>query len=1097
MPAVPSWGRRFSRMSDAERRKAARLLALDPANSVAVEACAGSGKTWLLTARLLRLLLAGVRPGEILAITYTRKAAREIEARLRSLLAELAGVPREQALSMLVERGLTPLEAEQQLPRARSLFETVLRAEPAATITTFHGWFARLLSGAPLESGLAGRNLEEAGRRLFDEAWDALAEDCARDPQGALASALLDLYQQAGASNTRALLRAFCERRAEWELWCKQFADLDAAVGALSEALGAGCDPLQPLHGAERLAELEEFARLLGQNTVSDQAQGNELAQAVLDARQQGIGEDWLRRIASVFLTAQQAPRARKPSAAQAKRLGDGGENRLLALHSAWSTRLIDCLGALQDCRNARFNAQALRLGDVLLARLDALKRAQRVMDFADLEAEIDQLLAQEGSAAWLQARLDARYRHILLDEFQDTNPLQWRILRGWLDAYQDAGMSPPGIFLVGDPKQSIYRFRRAEPRLFTAAAGHFEQTFGAVRISNAHTFRNAQGIVDLMNAVFEGVPGFERQTAERVDWPSRVELLPLVAAQEDAAEVAIEGMRQPLTEPRHDPEDLRRAEEAAQLASRIRQMVGCWRIRDAKGDRPARFSDILILTRRKTQLSIYEGALRAAGIPFVSPGQGGLLDTLEAQDLLAVLRFLADPGNALALAHALRSPAFAVTDEDLLALSAAGRDWWPALRSLAAAGTNPRLVRAGALLEAWLEVSAHLPAHDLIDRIFHESDWFARTRAVLPAVLWPGVQANLEALLALALDVDGGRYPSLTRLVDKLSRLSQAEDEAPDEGLIAAGTEAAGGRVRVMTIHAAKGLEAPIVWLIDAHAPARRADGYTVLLDWPAGQGLPGHFSVLGRSSEIGPLRGPLLEAEAKAAEREELNLLYVAISRAEQVFIASGIAPARATGATTHWSRLAAGLERLDVAAGIQGGLPEQERAAADAVPVPSILEKRSSVPRIGSLRGGSPVSAESNAGIDFGAAMHAWLEAHHAGWPLPEVAAEVRQTAEKLLARPTLQRFFDPGSHLRAGNETALLDAKGQLRRIDRWVEFDDAVWVLDYKSGQMGDASLMQAYREQLADYVAAMRAVFPHKPLKAMLIFTDGGECPVE
>ena len=1134
-----------------ELRQTQRFLALDPARSAAVEACAGSGKTWLLSARLLRLLLAGVRPAEILAITYTRKAAREIEARLRCLLAELAVVPVPQALAMLVERGLNETEARAALPRARGLFEAVLQAEPAITITTFHGWFARLLSGAPLQSGVAGRTLDEAAGSLLDEAWGLLAAACARAPEDEVAQSLLWLYEALGAANTRKLLKALVERRAEWQLWAQSRGGADSARATLDAAFGAGQDPLADCFTSARLDELEAFARLLGQNAASDQALGNALAQAVVDlkssarpvslvcgegasggagfaspdkGRSGGVSEppacsfgakpppvgakkvlgrpgDFLERefdaIRAAFLTRENKPRARKSTATQAKRLG-AGEETFLALHAQWSARLMDALDALQDQRNALFNQHGLRVGEALLGKLAELKRARRVMDFGDLEAEIDTLLSQEGSAAWLQARLDARYRHILLDEFQDTNPLQWRILRGWLDAY-DASAGRPGVFLVGDPKQSIYRFRRAEPRLFSAAADYFEREFGAVRLQNAHTYRNAAGIVALVNQVFEiaAMPGFVPQSTERSDWPARVECLPLIAAAAPPAVAPAEGMRLPLEMPRLEEEDQRRVEEAALLARRLREIVGCWLVRDKSGERPARYADVLILTRRKTHLATYETALREAGIPFVSPGRGGLLATLEAQDLLAVLRFLADPADNLALAHTLRTPGFALSDADLLAISAQSGLWWPVLRRLAGEDDQPGLRRTVVLLEGWLDASAHLPAHDLIDRIFHESDWFARARAQMPAAQWPGVHANLEALLELALQVDGGRYPSLTRFVDELRRLSSADEEAPDEGLVASNEQDA-GRVRIMTVHGAKGLEAPIVWLIDANAPSRPAEGYTVAMDWPVDASTPAHVSLLGKISEVGALRREMLAAEAAAAEREELNLLYVAITRAEQVFIVSGSESARAP-ATTPWQRVAAGLAALGAGESVYGSLPQCASAEPPAAASPSPVSAERPRLRIGKQRPLAPLAdvSESQAGMLFGTAMHAWLEAHCAGWPLPTVAPEVQCAAQAVLSRPALARFFDAASYLRAGNETAFLDATGELRRMDRWVEFEDAIWVLDYKSGHLPAEPLLADYRQQLNDYRSAMQYVFPHKPLRAMLVFADGGELVLE
>ncbi|MEC5396250.1 UvrD-helicase domain-containing protein [Uliginosibacterium sp. H1] len=1094
----------------AEQRRQQRFLALDPVRGVAVEACAGSGKTWLLSSRLVRLLLAGVKPGEILAITYTRKAAREIESRLRGVLAELATGSDEQVIGMLVERGLTEDAARAAMPRARGLFETVLHATPAITVTTFHGWFARLLSGAPLDSGLAGRNLDEAAAVLLDEAWVQLAGECARAPEEPLAQSLLWLYQEIGAHNTRKLLKAFVDRRAEWRVWADRLGSAGDVIDGplaewLAETFGGAEDPFAECVTPHCLGELDAFARLLGQNTTGDQSLGNALAQAVVDVRGGLAASECFSALRAAFLTKEGQPRARKSSGAQAKRLGEAGENSFLELHLRWSERLIAVIGRLQDQRNGLLNLHALRVGLQLLAKLDGLKRSRRVMDFSDLEAEIDALLARDGAGAWLQARLDARYRHILLDEFQDTNPLQWRILRAWLDAYEGMGAERPGVFLVGDPKQSIYRFRRAEPKLFSAAVAYFEARFGAVSIGNAHTFRNAEGIVALVNAVCgaSGMAGFEAQTAERTDWPSRVEVLPLIAASADEGEAAAqEGMRDPLERPRVEAEDLRRAEEASLLAERIAGMAGRWLVRDKSGrERPARYADILILTRRKTQLGIYEAALRAAGIPFVSPGRGGLLDTLEARDLLAVLHFLADPANDLHLAHTLRTPAFSLSDEDLLAISASEGSWWPALQRLAASGEAPRLVRAVSLLRAWLGAAAHLPAHDLIDRIFHESDWFARTRAALPAALWPGVHANLQALLELALNVDAGRYPSLTRFVDELRRLSSSDDEAPDEGLVAAGAGGEGegdhaGRVRIMTIHGAKGLEAPIVWLIDANATLRSGEGYGVALDWPAEDTAPRHFSLLGKVSEAGASRAEILAGEKAAAEREELNLLYVAMTRAQQVLLVSGIESARAASAVTPYRRIAA---VLDEHPSLQALMPQwaEDAGRATVARTPPQRGDAPAVPRVGSWRTRASTPAPEEAlGLSFGTALHAWLEAHCMGWPLPQADVDVVQAAQRILGRPALAALFDPSRYLRAGNETAYVSSDGRDGRIDRWVDDGETIWVLDYKSGSAAGAP-MDEYRAQLGRYRDALHQVFPERRVKSLLVFTQGGEITLE
>lgn len=1087
----------------AEQRRQDRLVALDPARSVVVEACAGSGKTWLLSSRLLRLLLAGARPGDILAITFTRKAAREIESRLTDLLRDLATAPEAKVRALLSERGVAEQEMASVLPRARALFETVLHAQPAMTITTFHGWFARLLSAAPLGCEVAGRALSEASASLFDDAWQLLARQCARDTQGALAQSLLWLYEHQGASASRKMLKAFIDRRAEWQVWQAGFADDDALQGWIVDTFGLAAEPLMEVFSPKNLDELRLFAALLGRNTPTDQDLANQLAQVVLDvgqAHEPDLGAAFA-LVQSIFLTKNETPRVRKTSDTQRRRLSPEGEDSLLHLHAQWSERALDTMGRLRDQASGRLNQHTLRVAQALLSQLRELKSQRHVMDFSDLEAEVDRLLSQEGSAAFLQARLDARYKHVLLDEFQDTNPLQWRILRAWLDAYAECGVARPSVFLVGDPKQSIYRFRRAEPKLFAAAMAYFQTHFGAELIRNDHTFRNAGAMVAFVNTVFADEPvftGFQPQSAEFAAWPARIEILPLIAAEPDeSAPRSAEGFRLPLIAAREEPEDVRRREEAALLAERIAEMVGQWRVMNRDGSqRVARYADVMILTRRKTHLGVYEAALRAAGIPYVSPGQGGLLDTLEAQDLLACLRFLADPADNLALAHTLRTPALDCSDEDLLAVSEAGGVWWYALCQLASQPhCTPALQRSHQLLLLWLDAAAELPAHDLIDRILHQSDWYARTRAAVPEAMWPAIHANLDAMVALSLDVDAGRYPSLTRFVDELKRLSVAADEAPDEGLIAAEGEGM-GRVRIMTIHGAKGLEAPIVWLIDANAPPKPDEGSGVMMAWPAEETAPQHFSFVGRIKDMGSVHCRLREASEQAAEREELNLLYVAITRAAQVFVISGIEAANNRQALTPYARIALKIGLQQGSSGIMGKDLSGERVLDVPACRPAMVAVLQPLPSIGLRRQKPLEQTESAAARAFGTALHAWLEARCAGRPLPNVAPEVARSARALYERPSLARFFDPQHYRRAGNETAYLDARGDLRRIDRWVECEDAIWVLDYKSGRGDDPALMAEYRQQIGSYREVLQGIFPGRTVKALLVFSEGGEVEI-
>ncbi|NJA87990.1 UvrD-helicase domain-containing protein [Rhodocyclus tenuis] len=983
-----------------------RSVALDPARSVVVEACAGSGKTWLLAARIVRLLLAGAAPGEILAITFTRKAAREIEERVIDWLRLLATDDTPAVTRFLVERGVV-VDAD-TLRRARGLFERVAGAQPGLAVNTFHGWFLQLVAAAPLSADLAGATLVEGGARLFDECWQEFVAEQVNTEAGrdsARGRAFVALLRSIGQEATRSLLQSGLQRRAEWLSWLSPYAShsslssLDgepaasdaveanpAMAGALlrvrqSFGLPVHADAINLADAAasyEDCAEADdaailadffapgwalEFHAYLGllelSELASDQGLATSLRAALADGAELAAAER-LAALRDVFLTAGGALRARKPGKTLDRRFGSEGAARFLALHVSLGERVLACLERRADAAAFALNRDALVVIDAFLEKVEAVKSSRRIMDFVDAEWRVLQLLRDSDNAAYVQARLDARYRHVLLDEFQDANPLQWQILLAWFDAYSDAAR--PSVFLVGDPKQSIYRFRRAEPRLFAAASEYLSQHFAAARCLLDMTRRNAQPVVDVVNTLFAAEAAFQpfrEQSSAAGALPGRVELLPLCAASaaDSAAapdahastpdtariETTVEAggaaysdglprLRDPLREPAIEMVDTRRQREAAHLAASIQAIVGHWQVHERDGTtRLARYGDILLLARTRTQLAIYERALAAAGIPFVGAARGGLLRTLEARDITALLEFLVNPAADLALAHALRSPLFGCADDDLLLLAQTpGADWWARLRALTASAGSVELRRAAGLLSDWREAAQRLPAHDLLDRIFHQGQLRERYRYAVPAALRERVDANLGALLLLALDLDGGRYPSLPRFIDELRVLNEvADDEAPDEGAIEAPAEGAdaASRVRILTIHGAKGLEAPIVWLLDAHATTRPESPWQPLVEWPPTASAPSHFSIRGSKELRGRQRDALFAADAAAAAREELNLLYVAITRARQVFIASGIAGAR-DSETTPYRRLERALAQLRSGDGVcaeNGAAPE----------------------------------------------------------------------------------------------------------------------------------------------------------------------------
>jgi ATP-dependent helicase/nuclease subunit A len=519
-----------------------------------------------------------------------------------------------------------------------------------------------------------------------------------------------------------------------------------------------------------------------------------------------------------------------------------------------------------------------------------------------------------------------------------------------------------------------------------------------------------------------------------------------------------------------------------------------------------------MILGRRRTHLAIYERALRLAQIPFVTSRYGGLLDTLEAKDVVALLEFLVSPFADLKLAHALRSPVFGCTDEDLKTLAAGGPGiWWERLcRVATAGGASPALARAHALLARWLERTDSAPVHDQLDRIYFEADVVERYHEAVPPPMRPTVRANLQAFMQRALDTDSGRYPSLPRFLHELMDLREAPaEEAPDEGIVGD----AGNAVRIYTIHGAKGLESPIVWLLDAASPPDTGRGYDALVDWPPQAERPSRFSLSTIKDEQSSAQQATVEIEKQLAEREELNLLYVAITRAQQAFILSGseirgrkpglwyekVRAATLGGASDDPSAPAVLGADLALSPPGRGGVADEGRPGGGA-PADVAIDPRLNVP----LPTGERRGVASGPGLTYGTNFHALMERLTGGATIDRAAiqrdlrlserefAPMWEQAQRALAAPGLARFFDATRYQRALNEVSCITAEGEVRRIDRLVEFEGEVWVLDYKTGESADdPALAATYRAQLESYRAAVRDLYPGKSVRGLLIFGGG------
>lgn len=1146
-----------------------RRAAIDPSRSVVVDACAGSGKTTLLVARIVRALLEGAEPDEVLAVTFTRLAAHEMRERLTLTLRAMSLDDDAALRAKLADwYGLGPERADALAARARGLYEAVLCHPRGPEITTFHRWFRTLALIAPLsdESG-EGSELTEESASLLQQAWfgwlDLLHSEgweARRDDFEALVGAL-------GLPGTRACLASFVAQRADWAVGAG--VDLGAPIDALEAAARRSADAYAALWreaaaafvapaGGVAIDDADAFARALaadpgiaasiaglGPVLARGSRKGVELADTLArlaSERPAGAGgaHAWLDALGTAVLTDKGEPR--KPfTKSLLQKLEQAGEgDAVLARWDALCERVARARALRDEWRGVALNAAALRCAVGLLDAFREVKRAQGVIDFADLESIAWRMLRDPGTAAYLQCRLDRRYRHLLFDEFQDTSSLQWRAIADWLQSYAGAG-ERPSVFVVGDPKQSIYRFRRAEARVFDAAKSLLREAFGAREAGTDTTRRNAPAIVEALNACLPRCMAHYREQATAADGPRglfwRLALVEGGAQGEDgeggagegAAEGAAEGAGEGagdaaggfdwLTSPREDEASLRH-EEGLRIADAIlhaRTVLG------AQGRTPA-WRDVFILARSRTHFEAYERALRERGLPVRSDRAGGLLRSLEGDDLRALLAFVRRPSDDLALAQVLASPLVGLDAASLGWIAAhapadlppdAGEDasppsgdaqasgdpssagdagsprrWWPRMRALSAhpppGGPPPFDLRAVvAQLADWIERSARWPVHDFLDAVLAQVDAFSRYPAAVEPAQREVAHANLCAMLGLALDVDAGRFPSLARFLRRLRGFDTLEErDSPDEG-----RGEAVDAIRLMTIHASKGLEADLVVLADANATGR-PDGHRLHVDWSPEHPAPTHLSFVLGGGLAGLARAGIFERERGLREREDRNLLYVALTRAKLGVIVTGTR-GRTMPAQSWWTMLeGCGLPPQALAG---EGPAAPPRPDADA-PFPMRLLELPRL-RVGAARDPGEAIAERDAdgapagllATELGHALHRALELLPAGVDEAEVLAALHAfaldapqrhaalaKARAVLALPALRPVFDPAA--RSACEFEIVDADGEVRRIDRIARVGDEAWIVDYKWSV--DAARRPVYREQLAAYRALFLRLEP-------------------
>ncbi len=1128
-----------SRLKPLAELQGHQALAADPRAHASLSASAGTGKTYVLTARVLRLLLSGVRPEAILCLTFTKAAASEMANRIGARLAAWVRLPDADLRKELFALGEE--NDPQSLQRARRLFARILEATGGLKIQTIHSFAQALLASFPAEAGIApgfqpleGRAEQELARATLA----ALLSDAEASGREALIGDVQCLSLRLGERGAVEYLMA-CARRPE-EL---------AAFGAPEQIEPA-------LRGLLQLPEgsAEDYLAL----HCGDDRFDCDLLRAIADANRQwgtSTGGGVVERVERWLAMSAADRSASLPDLALVVFTGAGelrkvqaGLRKVEPDYDDHAARLAEAVeGLLRVQRGAGLAATmaaGLRAGQAFAEAYTRAKRSAGVADFDDLIRWTRRLLATEGMGNWVRYKLDRSIDHVLVDEAQDTNAAQWDIVKSLVGEYfsgsSEVEQRHRTVFMVGDFKQAIYRFQGTDPAEFKKARKWVAQNASALRngdgepgalqrralefrdLSINASFRSAPAILDVVDAVVAEV-GFRemglpepppKHRAHHDGRAGQVELwTPFTAETSDDGDEGEEGWI---------------GQRERLYAEAIADQVRDW-LREApviaSTKRPLSAGDVLILMRSRGELaSLIVARLFAKGVPVAGIDRLHLSKPLAVRDLLAAVAFAVQPLDDLNLANLLVSPLLGWSQQTLfdLAHEREGRLWAELGKRRS---ENVRFAAAHEALGSLLAMADFTtPARYLETILSGPLDG----RRKLYSRLGLAARDPIDELLSSALDFERNEIPSLDRFIAWFSRGDVEIQRDPS---------AAGNAVRVMTVHGAKGLEAPFVILADATSDPARLGRTPLTLNFP----IPG----VGDAPLLRPVKDErtppfdALIAEEEARDLEEhWRLLYVALTRAAERLVVAGVEP-RSRMSEYCWHKrveralTAAGAEpvedgrwgrrlvyRGDVATRAVPARPQPSTFAHPWVPewarAPAPPETRPPRPLAPSAIGedreaAPPPTPAMRAAARRGTLIHQLLER------LPDVEAERRHDAALrwleqsggvadeserraiadsvcgIIADSRFSALFGPGSLGEAPIAATLTDGRVIAGTVDRLLIEEERISVIDFKTGKVpaSEADIPAYHRAQMDAYGRALAVIFPGRAVRTSLLYTAG------
>lgn len=1127
------------------QRTPAQMTAAAPDASVWVSANAGTGKTGVLVDRISRLLLSGVHPERILCLTFTKAAAAEMANRLSALLSAWSAMDEESLGAELRALGEASVDAE-KIIRAQQLFALTLESPEGLRIRTIHSFCESLLGRFPLEAQITPdfRVMDERDQmELQREARDHVLNTA--DAQGTeLTDALRSLAALVDEAAFAGLIKELDNNRGKFRAALVRHGGPAGLIRAVYESLdiepGLSVDDVlvraSTLDKPER-ADIDRLCAAWDEGSATNKKTSASIRDW-LTQQPEYRANTWRTTFASAFLKQDGDLKADSTLLSKGAKAVDPNAIDLAHAFGADCQAVLDTLKAINT---ADATKALIAIGAALIESYEEIKQQRGRLDYDDLIERASGLLNTPSGVSWVHYKLDGGIEHVLVDEAQDTSPEQWRVVEeitsefyAGVGRHEETAVTARTMFAVGDEKQSIYSFQGADPAMFGEMRERFGSRAQAVDqiwrpVEMAQSFRSSEAVLDVVDAVFDS-----DETRQGLSFDGR-KIEHLSARTGQAGRVVLWDKEEPREDDGDEipwdvpvdylPVDSPEGRVAARIAATIKGWIDNEELLPAQG-RAVRPGDVLILVQKRRQFAqLMVAALKQAGIPVAGRDRMILPEQLAVQDLIALGRLTLLPDDELNTATVLKGPLVGL-DEDALFTLAHNR------KGLLIDELRLRQDEREDFKSAWAKISKWRARADFI-RPF---EFFARILRAeggekeLLRALGPDAAEPIEDFLSAAIDYERDHVPSLEGFLHWLQTGASEVKRDLEQGR---------NEVRVMTVHGAKGLQSEIVFLADAcSVPAAQTDDK---ISWFSDHNIP--IWPVVSENHTAALKS-LKDTRRVSTIEEYRRLLYVALTRAKDQLYITGFTGKRSSAKETSWYDLIADVmepmgKSVISDSGFESLIVEKPQTADPDGQAPSLDAQSSLVPMPEWAKVGpgaeplppkplspsrpddeeppvrSPLSEDDGNRFKRGLAVHSLMQS------IPELDPASRAHAvQKYLARPghgfsdvlqkeiageVLALFDDPTLGILFGtNSQAEVPIVGTIHtpigprvvsgQIDRLVDTGSEILIIDYKTNRPAPsdpANVPEVYLRQMATYRAALRNIFDNKPIRPVLLWTDG------